>query len=61
MGLGRDLSPSPSVGLSVRRVYCGKVADWISVLFGVVSGIVREMGVLDGVYVPQGGGLPPSV
>ena len=42
-----------SVGLSdicwsVQRVYCGKTADWIQMLFGVVSGIGQGMGLLDG-------------
>jgi len=32
---------------SVHRVYCGKTADWISMPFGVVSGVGRRMGVLD--------------
>jgi len=50
-----DWLPSPSVGLSVcwliclslRKVYCGKMADWIQVLLGVVSGVGRGIGVLD--------------
>ena len=37
-----------SVFLSARKVYCGKMADWIRVPFGVVSRVGREMGVLDG-------------
>jgi len=37
-----------SVGLSVRKVYCGKTADWIRMSFGVVSGVGRGVGVLDG-------------
>jgi len=36
-----------SVGLSDRKVYCGKTADWIRMPFGVVSGVSRGMGVLD--------------
>jgi len=44
---GIDLSPIPSVGLfvglsvcvCVRKVYCGKMADWIRMLFGIVSGV----------------------
>jgi len=28
-------------------VYCGKTADWIRMPFGMVSGVGREMGVLD--------------
>jgi len=47
-----DLSPRPSfcrsVGLSVRKVYCGKTAHWIWMPFGVGSGVGREMRVLDG-------------
>ena len=34
--------------VSVRKVYCGKTADWIRIPFGVVSGVGRGMGVLDG-------------
>ena len=37
---------SVCVCVSVRKVYCGKTADWIRMPFGVVNG--REMGVLDG-------------
>ena len=41
------LSPSPSVGLcvcvsvslSVWKVFCGKMADCIQILFGMVSGV----------------------
>jgi len=36
-----------SVCLSVRKVYCGKMAEWISMPFGWWAGLVR-MGVLDG-------------
>ena len=35
------------VGLSVQKVYCGKMADWIRMLFGMMSGVSRGMGVLD--------------
>ena len=49
---GVELSPSPSVGLcvclSVRKVYCDKTVDWNQVPFGMVSGVCRGMGVLDG-------------
>jgi len=58
-GILTDLLPSPSVGLCVCRsvsvcvsvwwVICGKMADWIWMPFGVVSGVGRGMGVLDGV------------
>ena len=49
-------SPGPSVGLSVfrsvglsdRKVYCGKTAEWIRMPFGMVNGVGRGMGVLDG-------------
>ena len=34
-------------GLSVHKVYYGKMADWIQMPFGVVSGVSRGMGVLD--------------
>ena len=33
---------------SVWKVYCGKTADWIWKLLGLVSGAGRKMGVLDG-------------
>jgi len=36
------------VCLSVGKVYCGKMADLIRMLFGVVSGVSRGMVVLDG-------------
>jgi len=56
---GVKLSPSPyvglcvyvcdcvclSVGLSVRKVYRGKTADWIQMPFGMVSMVDRGMGV----------------
>jgi len=29
-------------------VYCGKTADWIRLPFGMVIGVVRRMGALDG-------------
>jgi len=57
--LGTGFLPRPSVVcvcLSVRKVYCGKMADWIRIPFGVVSGVGRGIGVLDGVQVPQGKG-----
>ena len=37
-----------SVCLSVRKVYCGKMGDWIWMLFRVVSGVSQGMDVLDG-------------
>jgi len=30
------------VGLSVRKLYCGKKDEWIQVLFGVAHGFGRE-------------------
>jgi len=45
------LSPIPYVGLSVclsGGVNYGKMADWIWMSFGMVSGVGRGMGVLDG-------------
>jgi len=42
------LSVCQSVNRSVRKVYCSKTADWIWMPFGVVSGVGRGMGVLDG-------------
>jgi len=39
---------SVSVGRSVQKVYCGKTAEWIQIPFGMVSGVDRRMGVLDG-------------
>jgi len=56
------LSPSPSVcrsvglsvRLSVRKLYCGKTADWIRVLFGMVSGVGWGISVLDGVVIVKG-------
>jgi len=52
-----DLSPRPSVCLcvclSVRKMYCGKTADWIRMRFGVVNGVGQGMGVLDGNDVPR--------
>jgi len=37
-----------SVCLAIHKVYCGKTADWIRMPFGVVSGVDREIGVLNG-------------
>ena len=51
-----DLSPRPSVCVSVRKVYCGKTADWIWMPFGVVSGVRLGMGVFDGVVIVEGKG-----
>ena len=55
MGILTCLSPRPSVSLSVslsvQWVNCGRMADWIWVPFGLVSGLGRGMGVLDGVHI----------
>jgi len=37
-----------SACLSVQKMYCGKTADSSQMPFGVVSGVGRGMGVLDG-------------
>ena len=42
------LSVCLSVCLCVRKVYCGKTADWIRMPFGVLSGVGRGKGVLIG-------------
>jgi len=42
------LSPSPSVSLSLRKVYCDKTANWIRTPFGMVSEIGQGIGVLNG-------------
>ena len=52
--LGTGLSPIPpvglSVGLSVWKVYCGKMADWIQMPFEMMSrsveGWVYKMGMV---------------
>jgi len=36
------------VCVCVRKVYCGKTADWLRMPFGVMSGVGFSMGVLDG-------------
>ena len=53
MGVRTDLLPIQYVGVSVGRsvvwwVNCGKTANWVWMPFGVVNGIGRGMGVLDG-------------
>jgi len=48
---------SVCVCLSVRKVYCGKTADWIWMPFVMVSGVSRGMGVLDGVIVKGEGAV----
>ena len=37
-----------------RKVYCGKTAVWIRMLFGIVSGVSPMMGVLDGWWSSKG-------
>jgi len=54
--IGTDLSPSSSVGLSDRWVNYGKTARWIWMPFGMVNGVGRGMGVLDGVEIVEGEG-----
>ena len=39
---------SVRLSLPVQKVYYGKTADWIQMSLGVVSGVGRQMGVLDG-------------
>ena len=48
------LSVYQSVCLSVWKVYFGKTADWIRMQFGMVSGVIRGMGVLDVVVIVEG-------
>jgi len=40
----------------IERVYCGKTAEWILMPFGVVNGVGRGMGVLDGSGYRRGEG-----
>jgi len=42
-----------SVCLSIRKVYCGKTADWIWMPFGMVSGVGRGMGELAGMVIVE--------
>ena len=42
-----------SVCLSVQKVYYGKMADLIRMLFGVVIGVSRGMGILDVVVIVE--------
>ena len=62
---GVDLSSIQSVGWSVcrsvcqfvRKVYCGKTADWYRMPFVMVSGVGRGMGALDSSpRAPRGSG-----
>jgi len=46
------LSVSLSVGWSVCKVYCGKMADWIRMSFGLVSGVTPGIG--STVHIPLG-------
>jgi len=41
------------VGLSDRKVYCTKTAEWIRMPFGLVSGVGRGTRVLDGVVTVE--------
>jgi len=45
-----------SVCLSVRKVYCGKRAEWIRMTFRMVSAVGRGVGVLYGVIIVEGEG-----
>ena len=44
-------------------MYCGKMAEWICILFGMMSGVGRGMSVLHGSMYSKGkcsfGGLAP--
>ena len=42
------LSVGRSVCLCVQEVYCGKIADWIRITFGMTNAVGRRMSVLDG-------------
>jgi len=56
---GIKLSTIPYVGLhvgqcvslSVQKVYCGKMADWIPMPLGMVSAVSQWMGVLNGMEI----------
>ena len=37
-----------------RKVYCDKMAHWIRMPFGVMSGVGLGMGILDGVVIVEG-------
>ena len=47
---------SVCLSLFVHKLYCDKTADWIQMPFGMVSGVGRGMGVLDGVVIVEGEG-----
>jgi len=56
MAPNSDLSFNPRVCLSVLSVwmvYCGKTADCIWLPCGVVSGVGKWMGILDGVEIVE--------
>ena len=44
------------LSVCVRKVYCGKMADWIRMPIGVVSGVGLGTGILDGVVIVEGEG-----
>ena len=46
-----DLCVCRSVCLSGRKVYCGKMTDWIRMLFRMVNGVGQGMAVLEGVVI----------
>jgi len=56
MGHDHSSPVTEGQGLCVRKVYCGNMADWIRMPFGMVSGVGRGIVVLDGVHMPQGEG-----
>jgi len=55
---GTGLSARPSVGRLVdrfvRKVHCGKTAEWIQMPFGMASGVGQGTSVLDGVVIIEG-------
>jgi len=44
----RESFPGSAGQMSVWKLYCGKMADWIWMLFVMVIGVGQGMGVLDG-------------
>jgi len=50
------LSVALCVNLSVQKVYCGKTADWIRMLLGMVSGSVKGWVYQMGVVIVEGKG-----
>jgi len=54
----RPVAYPVSLCVCFRKMYSGtgKMAEWIRMLFGVVSGVNRWIGVLDGVVIVEGEG-----